>query len=343
MKRNIIYLSIGLVILLLFAVNSTCFAQANTWTKKADMPTPRSNISSTVLNGKIIVAGGMLQDFSSSSAVEEYDPKTDAWVKKGNMTTARDTIAVGVINGKFYAIGGIFGCDEPTPLVEEYDPATDKWTKKADMPTARLLASASIVNGKIYVIGGSIGHGDQNCSWWSGVSTVEEYDPATDKWTKKTDMPTARACLSTCAVNGKIYAIGGFSFGLFSMVEEYDPITDKWTKKKDMPTKRCNFAAATVNGRIYAIGGEAGNFSSILEEYDPIKDEWTQKADMPTGRSKIACSAVNGKLYVIGGYTEQSPVLSLVEAYDTGFSDATTSVKAEGKMPLTWAEIKIRY
>jgi len=34
MKRSVIYLSIGLVILLLFAVNSMCFAQANTWTQK---------------------------------------------------------------------------------------------------------------------------------------------------------------------------------------------------------------------------------------------------------------------------------------------------------------------
>ena len=345
MKRSIIYLSIGLVILLLLVVNSICFAQANTWTKKADMPTPRSGISSDVSNGKILVAGGMQMNngnLISISTVEEYDPKSDVWTKKADIPTARDTMAVSVVNGKLYVIGGAFGCDEPTPLVEAYDPLTDKWTKKANMPVAKLGSSASVVDGKIYIIGGAIGPG-QDCMWWSGVSTVEEYDPVTDKWTSKSNMPTARAFLSTSAVNGKIYAFGGFSNGLFSTVEEYDPITDKWTKKKDMPTKRCNFASATVNGRIYAIGGEAGDFTSILEEYDPIKDEWTKKANMPTARSKIACSAVNGKLYVIGGYTDKSPALSVVEAYDTGFSDVTTSVKAEGKMPLTWAEIKTRY
>jgi len=342
MKRSNIFLSSGFMILLLLVANSICFAQANTWTKKADMPTPRSNISSAALNGRIIVAGGMLKDLSSSSAVEEYNPGTDTWIKKGNMTTARDSIAVGVVNGKFYAISGIFGCDDgPTKLVEEYDPATGKWTIKADIPTARLLASASVANGKIYVIGGAVGRGDQDCAWWAGVNNVEEYDPVTDKWTKKANMPTARECLSTCTVNGKIYAIGGFSFGLFSTVEEYDPITDKWTKKKDMPTKRCNFAAAAANGKIYAIGGEAGDFTSILEEYDLVKDEWTRKADMPTVRSKLACSAVNGKLYVIGGFNWQSPVLSTVEAYDTGFFDA--AVKPEGKIPLTWAEIKTHY
>ncbi len=43
------------------------------------------------------------------------------------------------------------------------------------------------------------------------------------KWTKKADMPTARARLSTSAVNGKIYAIGGWKGGFaLSTVEEYD-------------------------------------------------------------------------------------------------------------------------
>jgi len=43
-------------------------------------------------------------------------------------------------------------------------------------------------------------------------------------WTKKADMPTARWSLSTIAVSGKIYAIGGADMNdnVFSTVEEYD-------------------------------------------------------------------------------------------------------------------------
>jgi hypothetical protein len=55
---------------------------------------------------------------------------------------------------------------------------------------------------------------------------VEEYDPATDTWTRKADMPTARDSLSTSVVNGKIYAIGGAMSGdgvSLSIIEEYDP------------------------------------------------------------------------------------------------------------------------
>ena len=54
------------------------------------------------------------------------------------------------------------------------------------------------------------------------------YDPATDKWTEKPDMPTARQFLTTSAVGGKVYAIGGAipapNVGdiALSTVEEYD-------------------------------------------------------------------------------------------------------------------------
>ena len=94
---------------------------------------------------------------------------------------------------------------------------------------------------------------DCNCQGWllpnlsirignGGVlSTVEEYDPMLDKWTKRTDMPTARMFLTTSVVNGRIYAIGGADFEqwrVLSATEEYDPMKDTWTRKTDIPTAR---------------------------------------------------------------------------------------------------------
>jgi N-acetylneuraminic acid mutarotase len=105
--------------------------------------------------------------------------------------------------------------------VEEYDPATDRWTtKKTDMPAPRSDLATSVVNGKIYAIGGCIGPPQAP----QPSSIVEEYDPVTDRWTRKADMPTARGFLSASAVNGKIYAIGGWMLPnvYLSTVEEYD-------------------------------------------------------------------------------------------------------------------------
>ena len=83
------------------------------------------------------------------------------------------------------------------------------------MPTARLGASAVTINGKIYIISGT--------DRWPALKTLDEYDPATDTWTKMADIPTARAAFGADAIDGKIYAIGGFDGAMWvSTVEEFD-------------------------------------------------------------------------------------------------------------------------
>ena len=244
---------------------------ADTWTWKTDIPTARGNPGIGVVNGKIYVIGGIRNLWGVSiSTVEQYDPATDTWTAKANMPTARSFVSSSVVDGKIYVIGGA-RTNRGTPLttVEQYDPATDTWTSRADMPTARFNASASTVNGKIYVIGGAPGESEL----YRGLSTVEEYDPATDTWTPKADMPTARTYLSTSVVNGRVYAIGGQEDGIpFSTVEAYDPATDTWTPKADMPTARFLPATSVVNGKIYAMGGSVGIGpvpTATVEAYDP--------------------------------------------------------------------------
>jgi RNA polymerase sigma factor (sigma-70 family) len=314
----------------------------DTWTKKADMPTARSGLSTYTVNGKIYAIGGYDQNVLST--VEEYDPKNDTWTKKADMPTERYYLTACAVNGKIYAIGGTVeenAMDIST--VEEYDPVADKWTKKADMPTARHWLSASSVNGKIYAIGGLIaGNGH--------LSTVEEYDPVADKWTRKTDLPRRLHTLSTSVVNDKIYGIGGVDSGvIIPTVYEYDPLVDKWTAKADMPTKRWRVCTSTVNGRIYAIGGLDDLFIvnpnakalPTVEEYDPDTDKWTKKTDMPMPRADHACSAVGGKIYAFGGWRTDinENIASSVLEYDTGFSGER--VDSKGKLPTTWGDVRI--
>ncbi|GEM_PF-1848510 len=126
--------------------------------------------------------------------------------------------------------------------------------------------------------------------------------PGSNCWTTKAPMPTARASLAGAAVNGKIYAMGGFSVDALTIVEEYDPMMDTWTAKTPMPEAHAGFVAVSVNGKIYTIGGQNGGGEPIaVEEYDPATDTWTPKTPMPTPRYGPAGAAVNGKIYAIGG------------------------------------------
>ncbi|MFC1792317.1 kelch repeat-containing protein [Planctomycetota bacterium] len=234
------------------------------------------------------------------------------WTQKADMPTPRWGHTSAVVNGKIYVIGG--GPSEPSEpnniffsAVEEYDPVTDTWTRKADMPTARgwMSPSSAVVNGKIYVIGGDVAIVDG--LFFLPIPTVEEYDPAKDTWTRKADMPTIRDCLATVAVDGKIYAIGGYPANYINeglkTVEEYDPATDTWTKKADMPLGVAMLNARVVKGKIYAVGGRPDRKSrTYMQEYDPATDTWTRKADMLVGTSQMVSVVLGDKIIVIGGW-----------------------------------------
>ena len=164
------------------------------------------------------------------------------------------------------------------------------------MPTARDYAATGVVKDKIYAIGG-LTHG------FVAVSAVEAYDPATDTWTKKANMPTARGTF-TAEVNGKIYAIGGGvprvnlqQNLLLSTVEIYFPETDTWTKGTNLPTAKDGFSTSVVNGVIYVIGGT---------------DSWPNPNTLPLS------------------------YLSTVEAFDTGLA-----VSPQGKLPTLWGLLKV--
>jgi N-acetylneuraminic acid mutarotase len=314
----------ALVLILAFCLAAVCPAVEDTWTTKADMPTARGYLSTSVVNGKIYAIGGAVGSTTGSSAVEEYDPATNTWTRKANLPKATCGLSTSAIDGKIYAIGGA-----TSPLgtvfssVYLYDPTTNSWEQKADMPTARFVLSTSVVNGKIYAIGGVTTGGN------STLNTVEEYDPITDSWTSKSAMPTVRGFLSTSVADGKIYAIGGAStkYGpVLTTVEEYDPATDTWTRKADMPTARGWLSTSTVARRIYAIGGASAAAAlqnlSVVEEYNPLTNTWITRSDMPTMRRILSTSAVDGKIYAIGGLSGEWGTAAIptgiVEEYDTG-------------------------
>lgn len=101
------------------ALPSMSFAEEDTWTNKADMPTARDSFSTSVVNGKIYAIGGQGPGWVSLSTVEEYDPRADEWTKKADMPNARQFLSASAVKGKIYAIGGWNGVSLST--VEEYD------------------------------------------------------------------------------------------------------------------------------------------------------------------------------------------------------------------------------
>jgi N-acetylneuraminic acid mutarotase len=258
----------------------------------------------------LVLIGLGLVALPVSTGSEPPEPDRGVWRTAAPAPTKRTEVAAATLGGKIYVVGGF---EQPglgnlmnlaiTASVEEYDPSTDRWTHKAPLPVGLHHVGIGVTGGRLYVIGG---YAQSGLTVWHPVATVYAYDPATDTWSERAPMPTARGALSVTEHGGKLFAIGGYDRKANSAaVEIYDPERNAWASRAPLPTPRDHLAAATVSGKVYAIGGRLnGDYRrnlSVTEVYDPITDRWARAADLPTARSGITASEVGGWIYVFGG------------------------------------------
>ena len=119
------------------------------------------------------------------------------------------------------------------------------------MPTPRVNLGVAVLNDTLYTVAG-FADGVGN------VATVEVYDPSTDTWSAKASMPIAQQLVRVAAINGVLYAVGGFfSYPPYftSALVAYNPSTDTWTTKAPMSGARDALGVGVVNGILYAVGG----------------------------------------------------------------------------------------
>jgi N-acetylneuraminic acid mutarotase len=230
--------------------------------------------------------------------------------------------------------------------------AQGRWTKLAAFPEPAEELLGVAAGGRMYVFCGL-------APGWKPIGMVYEYDPGSDKWTRKKPMPLLSHHVAFTEYRGKIYAFGGFvypSSGPAAWVPvdnawEYDPATDSWKALAPMLARRGSPVAAVVGDKIYVVGGAtlppgskepavhpARPHISVgaVEEYDPAANTWRARTSMPTPRNHATAGAINGKIYVIGGRTGTAFISSgssnvdVVEEYDAA-TDTWGSARA--RMP----------
>jgi N-acetylneuraminic acid mutarotase len=170
---------------------------------------------------------------------------------------------------------------------------------------------------------------------WGAVCYAQD-----SPWTQKADMPTKRNDHSSCALDGKVYVLGGGSGADqgTKTVQVYDPIMNNWDYKADMANSRMIFSTCVFDNKILAIGGSLtmhSNPITSIEEYDPVSDSWTDKAIMPRARLGLNAVVVDGRIYIIGGCTEAINPIPEVDVYNLNTGDWTTA--ADLLTPRWWS------
>ncbi len=296
----------------------------NTWSTLAPMPGGRySGDGAGVINGKLYVAGGWTYSPSlPNNNLWVYDPPTNTWTSKANMPILSGCGATGVMNGLLYVYTPCDGYSAFANYLHAYDPGTNTWTGKTAPPHAHQGGAGAVIGGKFYLVGGwdELGSASTNIT-----GTLDVYDPATDTWTTKAPMPTARQLLAAGVIGGKLYAVGGIDNGslFFNTVEVYDPATDIWTPQPPMPTARAWLAAGVINGVLYAVGGVNGSYLATNEAFIPSDLTWS------SGNTAVATVDANGLA------TGLSPGATTITAASGSISGSATLTVASSVFTLS--------
>jgi hypothetical protein len=163
------------------------------------------------------------------------------------------------------------------------------------MPQAWAHPRSAVIDGNIYLCTGYGGTGDPQD--WDTHPLLAVYDPTTDTWTTRAELPFGRNDSETAVVDGRMYVMGGANAELFGRINGspvripdvivYDPATDTWTDAPPMTMPRRGHRACSVDGTIYVIGGTVGQpptgaVSSLVEVYDvtpATNAAWPEPAD----------------------------------------------------------------
>lgn len=80
------------------------------------------------------------------------------------------------------------------------------------------------------------------------IYSVECYDTSTKQWKYVASMSHPRRYVAAAALNGLLYAVGGYDgFSVLDSVEAYDPKLDQWKRVANMSNARRHVAVGVLD------------------------------------------------------------------------------------------------
>ena len=258
--------------------------------------------SGTVVGNKIIIAGGVRSDQSSSDGVFIYDVTTGTWTE-ATLAAPRESLpGVTVGNKAIFAGGGkwVPGTGYVgSPLIDIYDAALDVWTTDT-LPLAapRLGVALAAIGDKVYMAGGQDINGIES-------NQMFVYHPETGIF-QNTTMPYAASYFIAAAADFKLL--------LFDWVRcmIFDTATETWSIH-EFDTERTRYGCTIVTPEeVWFVGG----LPYLIDVYNISDGTWSTRNTQYRHVSALG-AYVDGKVLIAGGGNGvTSSSTSIVEVYN---------------------------
>jgi hypothetical protein len=263
----------------------------------ADLAATRWSAAAVPLvDGRVLLAGGVWIAGYGLRDAEIFDPATATWSQTGDMLLPRFGMGMTRLNdGRVIVIGGVAGTDCASKgfsdLTEIWDPATGLFTTSETMTMIEPRVAAAVItlnDGRVLAAGG-----------WDRCGTIygsaELFDPVTQTWAATGDLNIPRyAAAPLLLADGRVLlagGIGGDPYPALESVEIFDPATGTWSLTGSMLTKR------------YSSGDDYSSRGDLIQLGDGrILAAGAYRANVITGTL-----AIHLPIWTVRSYTTQRP------------------------------------
>jgi non-specific serine/threonine protein kinase len=222
----------------------------NGWKSGPALPARLHHEMAVTYEDEVVVIGGWIPEGSDPSAEVSdrvFALRGGKWERLPSLNRPRAAGAAAVVGDQIVVVGGQAN-GRLVDSTEVFD--GERWRVGADIPTPREHLAVASDGPFLYAVGGRALSPDKNSA------ALERYDPATDKWQRLPDMPTARGGLGAAIGEGHLLAVGGETpTDVLGVVESYNLARQDWTRERFMRTPRHGLVVISLGRSLYALGG----------------------------------------------------------------------------------------
>jgi N-acetylneuraminic acid mutarotase len=244
----------------------------NQWHSGPDLPAPRCDAPTVVLQNGMYAFGGVVGGAMTASVLH-YDGLK--WREAPELALGAPTMyaMAAVSRQDVYLFGGLGKLTDLTTAgvrLRKWRSDKDKgWEEMAAFPgKSRVTAALVLVGSKLFLFGGAhqpVGGVLEN------LNEVWSYDLSADRWNREKDLPVVMRAWSAVAMGNEVLLLGGYRETFESGVFVYDVKSGESRDAGKLPYPLADVRFLRMGKRLLNAGGETGFH---------IRAPWTLEAQL---------------------------------------------------------------
>ena len=323
--KIVLSLAVGIVVIALIALlvlktTNPKPTDSTGWQLGPQMPDARGESASALVDGQLIVIGGLRGSLGSvSTDVTVFDLDSGAWRTGSPLQRGVHHAAAAAVDKAVYLSGGARSTTDWEPVDDVIRLRPGKgWDFVTTMPEGRQGHAMVSIGDKLFIVGG-VGRTDDTLI----------YDIGDRRWTRGAPLPEGRDHLRAIVRHGHVWALGGRNGEPTGRVDVYFPRDDEWRPARALPEPMSAMAVGVIDGDVHVVGSEdprviGGGVSFSHYVFGAKGTRWKTLAREPLGVHGAAYGVWNEQLIVAGG-ASRNGALSVIS-----WSDVTQVFSGEG-------------